>query len=119
MVYYKLRRERNDMNEVTLKQDLDISWIDETQQIANRIRLRGFDYVMRNNGGYLSQICSTSELFALLYHKVLHLGLSEAPMIPHAFAGVPSDNNPDFFNGGAYNGPQSSTYDRFIFSPAH
>ena len=107
------------MNEVTLKQDLDRSWIDETQQIANRIRLRGFDYVMRNNGGYLSQICSTSELFALLYHKVLHLGLSEAPMIPHAFAGVPSDNNPDFFNGGAYNGPQSSTFDRFIFSPAH
>lgn len=107
------------MNEQTTKLDIETDWIAETQQIADRIRLRGFDYVMRNNGGYLSQICSTSELFALLYGQVMNLGKSEAPMIPNAFVGVPSKDNPDFFNGCAYNGPQSPTYDRFIFSPAH
>ena len=97
----------------------DHSWIAETQHVADRIRVRGFDYVMRNNGGYLSQICSSAELFALLYGRVMKLGESEAPKIPLPFNGVPSHSNPDFFNGGAYNGPARPEYDRFLFSPAH
>ena len=98
---------------------VNMNWVAETRQIADRIRLRGFDYVMRNNGGYLSQICSSAELFALLYNKVMNLGESQAPMIPQPFVGVPGHSNPEFFNGGSYNGPKTPEYDRFLFSPAH
>ena len=94
-------------------------WVTETQTIADNIRKRGFDYVMQNNGGYLSQICSSAEIFALLYNKVMNLGHSEAPAIPPKFVGVPSADNPRFFNGSAYNGPKKPHLDRFIFSPAH
>ena len=95
------------------------NWVRSTYAIANRIRERGFEYVLRNNGGYLSQICSSAEIFALLYNKVLRLGPSEAPMIPPMFSGVPSESNPGYFNGSAYNGRKDKRLDRFIFSPAH
>ena len=95
------------------------NWQSETQQIANHIRKRVFEYVMKNGGGYLSQACSSAEIFALLYNKVLQLGPSTAPLVPLPFGGVPNAHNPHFFNGGAYNGPKAPHYDRFIFSPAH
>jgi len=96
-----------------------IDWKEETQRIAENIRRRVFGYVMKNNGGYLSQACSSAEIFALLYNKVMNLGPSEAPLIPQEFMGVPSLHNPNFFNGGAYNGSKAPHLDRFIFSPAH
>jgi transketolase len=98
--------------------DLD-TWVTKAQAMADNIRKRGFAYVMQNNGGYLSQICSSAEIFALLYSKVLNIGASEAPMIPPRFPGVPGHTNPHFFNGSAYNGPKAPDLDRFIFSPAH
>lgn len=87
--------------------------------VAHRIRRRVFDHVMRNGGGYLSQACSSAEIFAALYGRILHLGTSEAPMRPVPFPGAPSAANPDYVSGGAYNGPHAPEYDRFIFSPAH
>lgn len=87
--------------------------------VAHRIRRRVFDHVMRNGGGYLSQACSSAEIFAALYGRILHLGPSEAPMRPVPFPGAPSAANPDYVSGGAYNGPHAPEYDRFIFSPAH
>jgi transketolase len=94
-------------------------WELEIQNAAQDIRLRVLEHILQNNGGYLSQACSSAELFAALYLKIMHLGPSQAPLIPAPFAGVPGRANPDFFNGGAYNGPQAPDYDRFIFSPAH
>jgi|GEM_PF-16683 len=94
-------------------------WVQQTQDVADRIRKRGFEYVLQNNGGYLSQICSTAEIFALLYTKILQLGESQAPRIPIPFPGTPGAGNADFINGGAYNGPSGPDYDKFIFSPAH
>jgi transketolase len=47
------------------------------------------------------------------------LGKSAAPLIPVAFAGVPSASNPAAFTGANYNGPKATDLDRFIFSPAH
>ena len=87
--------------------------------VARSIRRRVFDHVMRNGGGYLSQACSSAEIFAALYGRILHLGPSEAPMRPVPFPGAPSAANPDYVSGGAYNGPHAPEYDRFIFSPAH
>lgn len=94
-------------------------WMVKAQDMADAMRLRGFDYVMRSNGGYLSQICSSAEIFAFLYIHAMNLGPSQAPMIPPAFAGVPGTDNPDYVSGGAYNGVPTADQDRFIFSPAH
>ena len=94
-------------------------WTVGTQVVADRIRTRVLDHVLRHNGGYMSQALSSAEIFAMLYTRILNLGPSTAPMIPQPFAGVPGPNNPGFFNGGEYNGPKAPEYDRLIFSPAH
>lgn len=91
----------------------------ETQIVANNIRRRVLDHVIRHNGGYLSQACSSAEILATLYTRIMNLGPSIAPPIPHPFPGVPSANNPDFFNGSLYNGAHEPHLDRFFFSPAH
>lgn len=96
-----------------------MDWRIHAQQVADNIRIRVFGYVMKNNGGYLSQACSSAETFAALYTHIMNLGPSTASLIPADFAGVPSSDNPDFFNGGAYNGAHKPDTDRFIFSPAH
>jgi transketolase len=92
---------------------------DQAQQVADRVRMRVFEHVLANNGGYLSQACSSAETLATMYTMIMNLGPSQAPLIPQPFTGVPGLDNPDFFNGGAYNGPQAPHLDRFIFSPAH
>lgn len=92
---------------------------DALYRAARGIRKRVFEHVLRNNGGYLSQACSSAELFAALYGRLMCLGPSVAPPIPLPFNGVPGPNNPNFSNGGAYNGPRGPEFDRFIFSPAH
>jgi transketolase len=96
-----------------------VSWQDKVSFSADNIRLRVFEHVLAVNGGYLSQACSSAEILATLYLKIMNLGPSTAPMIPQPFAGVPGPDNPNFFNGGAYNGPKSPDLDRFIFSPSH
>lgn len=91
----------------------------ETQRVARNIRRRVLDYVIRHNGGYLSQACSGAEILATLYTRVMQLGPSLAPMIPAPFPGVPGVHNPNFFNGSLYNGAHEPHLDRFFFSPAH
>lgn len=91
----------------------------EIQATADRVRMRVFHHVLANNGGYLSQACSSAETLVTLYTRIMNLGASEAPLMPQLFSGVPGAHNPDFFNGGMYNGAQAPHLDRFIFSPAH
>ena len=93
-------------------------WQSQVTEVAANIRKRGFAYVMANNGGYLSQICSSSEIFAYLYMRGMNLGPSIAPMIPEPFVGVPGQGRPSI-SGADYNGQKSPERDRFIFSPAH
>jgi transketolase len=92
---------------------------DETQRVAHNIRRRVLDCVIRHNGGYLSQACSSAEILATLYTRVMKLGPSLAPMMPLPFPGVPGADNPNFFNGSLYNGGHEPGLDRFFFSPAH
>jgi transketolase len=94
------------------------SWRHSTQTVADGIRRRVLEHVLKNNGGYMSQACSSADIFAMLYDRVLHLGPSEGPLEPRAFLGVPAPGVP-FFSGADYNGPKGPEYDRFIFSPAH
>ncbi len=95
------------------------NWQEEILKTAANIRKRVMEHTIENNGGYLSQACSSGEVLATLYKKIMNLGKSTAPMIPAPFPGVPSSTNKNYFRGGAYNGPTSPEYDRFYLSPAH
>jgi len=94
-------------------------WQEQTQAVADGIRRRVLDHVLRNNGGYMSQACSSAEMFAMLYTRVMKLGPSVAPLEPRRFSGVPGAPEHEFFSGGEYNGAKEPHFDRFIFSPSH
>ncbi len=94
------------------------SWRDSTHAVAGGIRRRVLEHVLKNDGGYMSQACSSAEIFAMLYDRVLHLGPSEGPLEPRRFLGVPGPGVP-FSSGADYNGPRGADNDRFLFSPAH
>jgi transketolase len=91
-------------------------WRDKAQRVAQGIRRRALEHTIENNGGYLSQACSSAEIFATLYTKLMNLGPSQAPMIPPPFPGVPGPGNPGYFTGVAYNGPKAPHLDRFYLS---
>ena len=95
------------------------AWQQDVRRTAKAIRRRVLAHTLHNNGGYLSQACSSAETLATLYLKVMNLGPSIAPMTPRPFPGVPSATNPKSFTGAGYNGPKSPELDRFIFSPVH
>ncbi len=95
----------------------NLPWQEEVRRVAAGIRRRVLEHTIRNNGGYLSQACSSAEILATLYVKVMHLGKIGAPLMPRPFPGVPGPNNPHYFTGSAFNGP-GSQYDRFFLSPA-
>jgi transketolase len=93
-------------------------WVKGVRQTAIRIRRRVLHYAIKNNGGYISQACSSAEVLATLYQRVMTLGPSVAPAIPIPFAGVPRAGF-EAPNGGAFNGARDADLDRFIFSPVH
>lgn len=97
----------------------DTNWQADVQTVADNIRKRVLKYTVSNNGGYLSQACSSAETLAALYLKIMKLGPSTAPMIPPPFPGVPGPNNRNYLTGASYNGPQAPDLDRFILSPSH
>lgn len=89
------------------------------EEIALGIRRRVFEHSIKNNGGYLSQACSSAEQLSWLYGEALNLGNSVLPMLPKKFDGVPSKDNKLYKTGAGYNGDFSSEYDRLIIAPAH
>lgn len=93
-------------------------WRQRAELAAAGIRRRVLEHTINNNGGYLSQACSAAEILAVLYTRVMNLGPSVSPAIPPRFAGVPGPDNPDYFSGAGYNGPNEAHLDRFILSPS-
>ncbi len=91
-------------------------WQEICRNTASGIRRRTLEHTIAANGGYLSQACSSAEIFAALYTKIMNLGPCEAPPIPLPFPGVPSKTNRDYFTGVAYNGPKAPHLDRFFLS---
>jgi transketolase len=91
----------------------------EARQAAAGVRRRVLEYTVKNNGGYLSQACSSAEILSALYVRIMNLGPSSAPMVPLPFRGVPNADNTRYTTGGAYNGPGTPEYDRFFLSPGH
>jgi len=93
------------------------NWQDEARKVAAGIRRRVLEHTVRNNGGYLSQACSSAEIWASLYTKILNIAETEAPLIPAPFPGVPSATNENYFTGYAYNGRKAPELDRIFLSP--
>ena len=91
---------------------------DEVRRIAAGIRRRVLEHTIKNNGGYLSQACSSAEILATLYGIVMNLGRIDVPTVPPPFAGVPHAGNPHYVTGAAFNGPRGKDLDRFFLSPA-
>ena len=94
-------------------------WKADVERMAHSIRLRVFEHVLTNNGGYLSQALSSAEIFALLYGPALNLGPVVGSPLPGPFRGVPGADNDAYVSGGRFNGPHEPDRDRLIFSPAH
>ncbi|HLF28261.1 MAG TPA: transketolase [Anaerolineae bacterium] len=94
-------------------------WQAAARRVAQGIRRRVLEHTLRSNGGYLSQACSSAEILAALYIRIMKLGPSQAPLIPPAFPGVPGKNNRQSFTGAAYNGPKAPDLDRFFLSAVH
>ena len=95
----------------------ELNWYDETRRVAQGIRRRVLEHTINSNGGYLSQACSSAEIFAALYTRMLKIGPSQAPLIPPSFSGVPGPKNLNPYTGYAYNGPKAPNLDRFFISP--
>ncbi len=91
---------------------------DEVRRIAAGIRRRVLEHTIKNNGGYLSQACSSAEILATLYGGVMNLGRTDVPIVPPPFAGVPRAGNPHYVTGAAFNGHRGKDLDRFFLSPA-
>jgi len=92
-------------------------WQDEVKRVAAGIRRRVLEHTIRSNGGYLSQACSSAEILATLYVRVMNLGKINTPLVPQSFPGVPGSDNPNYFTGSLFNGP-GEQFDRFFLSPA-
>jgi len=90
----------------------------DAARIANGIRRRVLAHVLANNGGYLSQACSSADLLATMYANVLRLAPTDGPMHPTAFESVPGPAAPRI-SGGTFHGEPGPNLDRFIISPAH
>lgn len=94
------------------------TWTEKVERSALRMRRKAFEYTVKTQGGYLSQVCSSAELLMTLYLKVLQLEESEAPPSPRPFPGLPSERRNRTQLGSAYHGPKLPHLDRFIISPA-
>lgn len=93
-------------------------WQDRARRVAHGIRCRVLEHTLKNNGGYVSQACSSAEILSALYLKIMQLGPVPEPLLPKPFAGVPGPANPAAFRGVEFNGPTGPEFDRFILSPS-
>lgn len=95
------------------------NWQSCIHLVAAGVRRRVLEYTLKNNGGYLSQACSSAEILASLYLKIMNLGGVREPIVPGEFRGVPGKKNSLYRRGDFYNGEKRADLDRFILSPTH
>lgn len=95
------------------------SEIERIQSIAHGIRQRVLAHTLANNGGYMSQACSSAELLSCLYGGLLSLGEVDEPIVPPEFRGVPHVGNNPVVSGAVFHGEPAADRDRLISSPAH
>lgn len=96
-----------------------LSEIREIERIASGIRQRVLAHTLANNGGYMSQACSSAELLATLYYSLLTLGPTDGALVPAEFSGVPRVGGGHAATGAIFHGDKAPHLDRLISSPAH
>jgi transketolase len=101
----------------TSKHTFDPGWKQRAEAAAAGIRRRVLAHTLAHNGGYLSQACSSAEIFAALYTRILKLKALDKPLLPEPFSGVPGPDHPAL-TGEAFNGAGDPALDSFILSPA-
>lgn len=87
-------------------------------RIAMGIRRRVLEHTIANDGGYLSQACSSAEIMASLYGGLMNLAPSAGPLRPDLFSSTPGAGRLRV-SGAIYNGARDPGFDRCFFSPAH
>jgi transketolase len=98
---------------------MQTNWTDDVRQAARHVRRRVLEHTLKHNGGYMSQACSSAEILATLYLKVMNLAPLDKPLRPRPFPGVPSCHNRLYSTGAEFNGRALPHQDRFFLSPAH
>ena len=93
--------------------------IEEIESIAKGIRRRVLQHSIKNNGGYMSQACSSAELLATLYRGILNFAPLAQPIAPPSFIGVPEIGLHKYITGAQFHGEAGPNFDRLISSPAH
>ena len=93
--------------------------IQEIERIAKGIRERVLAHSLANNGGYMSQACSSAELLASLYGGILKFSEVSEPIDPPSFIGVPQVGVHTYKTGAQFHGKPGPDLDRLISSPAH
>ena len=94
--------------------------VSEIEVMARGIRRRVFAHTLANNGGYLSQACSSAEILSCLYGGMANLAPLSKPRGPRPFDIVPAIGRQDHYHTGAeFHGRQNEKRDRLIISPAH
>ncbi len=94
------------------------TWQDDVIRAARGIRRRVLEHTVKNNGGYLSQACSSAEILAVLYLKILNMGPVAKPLVPPRFPGVPGGGNASYRTGADFHGDKAPERDRFYLSPS-
>jgi transketolase len=84
------------------------TWTDDVRQASRRVRRRVLEHTLKHNGGYMSQACSSAEILATLYLKVMNLAPLDKPLRPRPFPGVPSRDNRLYATGAEFNGRAAS-----------
>lgn len=94
-------------------------WIERSAHVASGIRRRVLEHTLKNNGGYMSQACSSAEILATLFTKIMNCPEPVQPIVPPPFSGVPSISNRMYKSGAKFNGSLNPDCDRFFLSPTH
>lgn len=84
------------------------------EQTAAGIRRRALNLLIERGEGYISQACSSAELFSVLYHAVLNLNEVKTPMMPDKFVSVPRKGYD--CTGLRFHGSRGPDKDRFFLS---
>ena len=84
---------------------------EEISRAATNIRKNILGIALKIGGCYLSQACSSAELVATLYMRILNLGPSLGNPEAIQFPGVPSPTNMNYQKGSQYNGYNPSNPD--------
>jgi transketolase len=93
--------------------------IELIEAMAEGIRRRVLAHTLSNNGGYMSQACSSAELLSCLYGGLLNIAPTDGPLSPPRFTGVPTVGGAEPTSGSVFHGEKGPDRDRLIASPAH